>query len=75
VTWSHRFDVPIKLPNGKRIETLDDARKYLLAIPKKKWTPTVGAAIEAVIMAANGEGPMMHANKGVALVVYGPNPR
>jgi hypothetical protein len=73
--WSRPFDVPIDLPDGRKIVTLDDARKYLLKIPKKEWTPLIGAAIEAVIMAANGEGPMLHANAGIGQVVHGPRKR
>ncbi len=72
--WSRRFDVPVNLPNGKQIVTLSDARKYLLAIPKAKQDAAVEAAVEAVLMAAEGRGPTMHANAGVARVVYGPRP-
>lgn len=74
VDWSRRFDVPINLPNGKQIVTLDDARKYLLAIPKAKQTELVGTAVEAVLMAAEGRGPLLHANVGIGRVVYGPKP-
>lgn len=75
MSWSRSFDVPIKLPDGKALETLDDARKYLLKLPKSKHRdPHVAAATEAVLMAANGTGPVMHANLGLGLVVYGPKP-
>lgn len=72
--WSRRLGVPINLPGGKQIVTLDDARKYLLAIPKAKHDKAVEAAVEAVLMAAEGRGPVMHANVGVGRVVYGPKP-
>jgi hypothetical protein len=75
VSWSKRFDMPIKLPSGKKLVTLADARKHLLSLPKsKQGSPAVQAAIEALMMAANGEGPLMHANAGIARVVDGPKP-
>jgi hypothetical protein len=75
VSWSTRFDVPIVLPSGMKLVTLDDARRHLLSLPKSKHgSPAVQAAIEALMMAANGEGPLMHANAGIARVVYGPKP-
>jgi hypothetical protein len=73
VSWSKRFDVPIVLPDGSKLQTLADARRHLLALPKRDHDrPDVGAAIEALLMAAEGRGPMMHANAGIARVVYGP---
>jgi hypothetical protein len=70
--WSREFDVPIVLHNGKKLLTLDDGRQHLLKIPKSKYTEAIGAAAEALVMAAEHRGPMMHANVGVARVVYGP---
>jgi hypothetical protein len=75
MTWSKRFDVPVKLPNGGRIETLDQARRYLLELPEADHSEMVGIAAEALVMAAEGRGPMMHANVGIANVVYGPRQR
>jgi hypothetical protein len=75
VSWSKRFDVPIALPNGESLATLDDARRHLLALPKSRHqNRDVEAAIEAVMMAAENRGPMMHANRGIGLVVFGPKP-
>ena len=75
VSWSKRFDVPIVLQNGEKLITLADARKHLLSLPESRHGgPAAQAAIEARIMAANGEGPLMHANAGITRVVYGPKP-
>jgi hypothetical protein len=72
VSWSKRFDVPIVLSNGKSLSTLADARQHLLALPKRRHEATdVSTAIEALMMAAEGRGPMMHANAGIARVVFG----
>ena len=45
--WEREFDVPIVLPNGKKLFTLDDGRQYLLKIPKSKYTEAIGDAAEA----------------------------
>jgi hypothetical protein len=72
VSWSKRFDVPIVLQSGEKLETLADARAHLLSLPKSKHqTPAVEAAIEALMMAAEGRGPVMHANADIARLVHG----
>lgn len=72
-SWSKRFDVPISLPDGTTIKTLGDARQHLLALPKARHKDAdVATAIEAMLMAAEGRGPVLHANAGIARVVYGP---
>ncbi len=71
--WKKRFDVPIVLPGGSKVVTLDEARRYLLALPTARHKDAdVVAAIDAVLMAAEGRGPVMHANVGIARVVNGP---
>jgi hypothetical protein len=79
VSWSQRFDTPITLPNGGQLATLGEARAYLLRIPTADYTEAMGLAAETLLMAAENRGPMMHANKAMALVVYGapeiPEPR
>lgn len=72
-SWSRRFDVPIALPDGSKIATLDQARRYLLALPNHRHgDEDVKAAVEALMMAAEGRGPLMHANAGIGRVVNGP---
>jgi hypothetical protein len=70
--WKRRLAVPIVLPAGGKIETLDDARQYLLRIPKAKYTDDMGEAADALVKVANGEWDMMLANGWIARVVYGP---
>jgi hypothetical protein len=70
------FDDPIPLPDGGEIETLSDARAYILKLGKKdqqadEWQ----AAIAALIMAAEGKGPMDHARIGVLRAMNRHKPR
>jgi hypothetical protein len=66
VPWSRSFDDPIRPPKGKTIVTLKDAAAYILKLPKsKQQSPEWQAAGEAVIMAAEDRGPLMHAHIGM----------
>jgi hypothetical protein len=68
------LDKTFSPPKGKRIKTLADARDYLLKLPKSRHREhDVQAAIEAVIMAAEGRGPILHATVGIGVVVNGRN--
>jgi hypothetical protein len=64
--WSRKFEDPITLPNGKTLVTPKNAADYIMKLPKaeqkhEKWQ----VAIEVLIMAAEGRGPLMHARIGV----------
>ena len=64
--WSREFDDPIPLSRGRHLVTLKDAANYITRLPKvehdaKKWQ----TAIEALIMVAEGRGPLMHARIGM----------
>ncbi len=64
--WKRPFDDPIPLPRGRQLVTLEDAAGYIMKPPKaeqhlEEWQ----AATEAVIMAAEHRGPLMHARIGV----------
>ena len=75
MTWSRPFDEPIQPPKGKKLVTLKDAAAYILAQPKSKQeSPEWQAAIEAVIMAAEDRGPLMHAQVGMMLALHGAKP-
>jgi hypothetical protein len=74
VSWDFRFDVPVILPDGKTIVTLADARQHLLTIPKAQYSEAIGHAAEALVMAAERRGPIMHANAALARLVYGQPP-
>jgi hypothetical protein len=70
--WSRPFDEPIQPPKGKKLVTLKDAAAYILALPKsKQQSPEWQAAGEAVIMAAEDRGPLMHAHVGMMLALHG----
>jgi hypothetical protein len=66
LSWHRRFEDPIPLPRGRQLVTLQDAADYILKLPKaeqnlKEWQ----AATEALIMAAEDRGPLMHARVGM----------
>lgn len=75
--WSRPFDDPIDLPRGRQLVTLKDAASYIMKLKqteqkRAEWQ----SATEALIMAAEGRGPLMHARIGIlrALNTGRPNP-
>jgi len=71
--WSAALSKIIVPAKGPQIKTLADARDYLLNLPEERHADEiVQAAIEAVIMAADGRGPILHATAGIGTVVNGP---
>ena len=76
MSWSRAFDKPVALPRGGSITTLSEARDYLLKIPKKRQkSEAVETALDAVLAAAEGRGPMMHANVAMYQLVHGKTSR
>jgi hypothetical protein len=66
VSWDQRFFDPIPLPRGRQLVTLKDAAAYIMKLPKdeqhlEEWQ----AATEALLMAVEDRGPLMHARIGV----------
>jgi hypothetical protein len=64
--WSRAFEDPIPLPRGRQLVTLKDAAAYIMKLPKaeqhlEEWQ----AATEALLMAADDRGQLMHARIGV----------
>ena len=64
--WGKLFEDPVTLPNGRKLVTLLDAGNYIHGLPRKEsaedhWQ----AAIEALLMAAQDRGPLMHARVGM----------
>jgi hypothetical protein len=56
----------IPLSDGVQLRTLGDAGSYIMALPPAaKATPQWQAAAEALLMAAEGRGPLMHARIGM----------
>jgi hypothetical protein len=75
VSWSRAFDDPIPLPSGKAITTLREAAAYIQRLPKpEQRKPCWQAAVEALIMAAEDRGPMLHARVGMLRALNGIEP-
>jgi len=52
-----KFDRPIVLPDGKILQTLEDARQYILTLPTSEHDSTAWqVAIEALLLAAQFSG-------------------
>jgi hypothetical protein len=66
MAWSRQFDGPIHLPKGKTLTTLRDAAFYITKLPKVEHeAPEWQAAMEALILVAENDGPTMFARIGV----------
>jgi hypothetical protein len=64
--WSRPFDDPIPLPEGRQLVTLKDAGTYITKLPKAEHAaPEWQAAMEALILVAERNGPTMLARIGV----------
>jgi hypothetical protein len=64
--WARPFDDPILRSGGREVLTLRDAAAYIMKLPKaeqhlEEWQ----AATEALMMAAEDRGPLMHARIGM----------
>lgn len=70
MSWKDRLIRPIEVEEGDLIVTLSDARDYLLKLPKNRHKdPLVQATIQALLMAAEGHGPIFTGQSGLAQVV------
>ncbi|QQO31798.1 hypothetical protein JJC00_24670 [Bradyrhizobium diazoefficiens] len=57
--WGRPFDEPIDVA-GRKLVTLLDAGEYIAAMPKKEHNaPEWQAAMEALLLVAEGGGPTM----------------
>jgi hypothetical protein len=66
VSLKRRFDDPIVLPDGHRLVTLQDAGTYITKLPKAEHeAPEWQAAMEALILVVEKNGPTMMARIGV----------
>jgi len=63
--WSAPFDEPIPV-KGRKLFTLECAAKYIRKLSNaEQESQHWQAAIEALIMAAEGRGPLLHARLGM----------
>jgi hypothetical protein len=69
--WSRRFDKPIEISDGGKIETLRDALAWLArAVPKAEHgMKDVQSAVNHLREAAENNGPMMFAEISLVLVI------
>ena len=70
LSWDQQFSEPIPLPKGKKLVTLRDAAEYITKLPKAKhdaeqWL----AAMEALLLVAEHDGPTMFARIGMMLAL------
>ena len=64
--WSAAFDEPIPLTRGRQLITLEDAAAYIQKLPKaEQLLPEWQAAVEALILAVELNGPTMMARIGM----------
>ena len=66
MSWDQKFFNPIILPGRKPLVTLRDAAEYITELPKaehdtKEWL----AAMKALLLVAEHDGPTMFARIGV----------
>jgi hypothetical protein len=66
IAWTTKFDEPIQLPNGRKLATLRDAALYITKLPKAEHdAPEWQAAMEALLLIAEHNGPTMFARIGM----------
>jgi hypothetical protein len=63
--WAKPFSDPIPLPHGKPLITLRDAALYVMKLPEAEHeAPEWQAAMEALLLVAEQDGPIMFARIG-----------
>ena len=64
--WSASFEDPIPLEDGRQLLALRDAADYIMALSKAEHSaPEWQTAMEALILVAETDGPVMLARIGV----------
>jgi hypothetical protein len=71
MSWDTLLPTPIPVPGGKSLVTLRDAGMLIQKLPKAKADePAWQAAIEALMLAAEERGPLMHAEIGLRKALF-----
>ncbi|WP_249156499.1 hypothetical protein [Bradyrhizobium japonicum] len=66
--WGRRFEYPITI-GDRGMVTLLDAGEYIATLPKKEHAaPEWQAAMEALMLVAEGGGPTMFARIGIGSI-------
>ncbi len=70
--WERPFDDPIPLPRGRQLVTLKDAATYIQKLPEaEQQLAEWQAAIEALLLVVELNGPTMMARIGVMRALNG----
>jgi hypothetical protein len=76
VGWDQAFSEPIILPGGRKLATLRDAAQYVTRLPKAEHdAPEWQAAMEALLLVAEHDGPTMFARIAMMRALLGLNPK
>jgi hypothetical protein len=76
MSWDLEFEHPVPLPTGKTAWTLREAATFVRTLPQReavheRWQ----VAVEALIMAAENRGPVMHARIGMLMALNKDKPK
>jgi hypothetical protein len=76
LSWDQQFFDPIELPNGRELVTLRDAAIYITKLPRAEhdadeWQ----AAMRALLLVAEHDGPTMFARIGVMRALHRHKPK
>src|SRR4051812_11612325 len=70
--WSERFDDPVPVPNGKTIQRLDEARAYILTLPRAEQnSPLWQDATRYMLKAAEARAWMWFARRALYVALHG----
>jgi hypothetical protein len=76
MSWDQRFYDPTPLPGRKPLITLRDAAQYITKLPKAEHdAPEWQAAMQALLLVAEHNGPTMFARIGLMRAYEGINPK
>lgn len=76
VGWNQAFDDPIALPGRQPLRTLRDAALYVTVLPKAEYdAPEWQAAMEALLLVAERDGPTMFARIGMMRALHRHRPK
>ena len=76
MSWDQRFFDPIELPSGRKLVTLRDAALYITKLPKAEHdAPEWQAAMQALMLVAEHDGPTMFARIGMMQALHPHKPK
>jgi hypothetical protein len=71
VSWDQSFFDPIELPSGRKLLTLRDAALHITKLPEAEHgAPEWQAAMQALLLVAEHDGPTMFARIGVMRALH-----